>query len=321
MIRPPMQQNNPVRANAQNNPVRPNARNNPDFRMHYFATHPQMQVSHDVRIQMVEVHAHTNRGITICNDTERKIRHHRNSSISVFNAFITLIIFLKDFIPKLKSAYELWAAQRLPRVMGVSWKEFACPFLYANNILKISVTHFMWSYTTLGRYLKIQVPLVEELWGLTGAAILPCDRFVGPFISKITQLYSANELVKMIVKHPAYDSNKTMRRNFIAKRCLNYYYANDLPFHYIIVNKYDRKLFFEANARDIANQGGVAQFDSRQDIEKKRSRSLKDRNAIRYEQMIERKEHQIEKLERQIERKDITIGYLQYLLDNNGIVY
>ena len=177
-----------------------------------------------------DIEAELDEGIALATATRNAIVYNSGGRRNLLIAYCRLIEFLQDFTPNLKAWHYQLKRQKLS---SIGWKKFMPQFLYQNGILTVHITgNEMRTYKTIKRWIDTDTQRVKELWMLDKRRILPCDEMAGPYISDISQMYSANEFIKLLTANPRFDADKTVAENFAANPSFYYFYRNDLTFYH-----------------------------------------------------------------------------------------
>ena len=242
-------------------------------------------------------------GCILAAETENAIHYNKRHGLNLLLAYCRLIEFLQRFVPTLK----LWFEELKRRKMvsrAVGWKLFLPEFLYRNEILSVYITgNKQISYKQINRYIAVDTERLQELWLLDTKRILSCDQMTGPFISNLSQMYSANELIKVLHRNRRFDDEKTVSENFSANPSFYYFYRDDLTFFSIAWNAYDRRCHF-ANA---PGDGHGIQLHSRRQMNKHLHSGLKTRKEV---MMYSR-----------IDAAELEVARLKKILNDNNISY
>eukprot|EP01083_Nonionella_stella_P230139 813872_1 len=193
------------------------------------------------------------------------------------------------------------------KILSETFTHWVPHFLYQNDILHPTITDGKeYSYKQIRRYIKLPFEKVREFWELDNdkGLILPCDQMIGPFISNNRQLFRAGELYKLMKREQQHWNDQiSVLNNCRAMRHLIYFYSDMWPFQMITFNKYDRKIWFDANPSEGARRGDLEIRGN-----DKKSNYLLNKKEIASNTMIEKLEATIDKQQQEIDRKENVLN-------------
>eukprot|EP01083_Nonionella_stella_P079875 219280_1 len=191
----------------------------------------------------------------ICTLTVRTHGNQKNASRILFNHLIQLWETIDGIWEMLKQVHKELKSKK---ILSETFTHWVPHFLYQNDILHPTITDGKeYSYKQIRRYIRLPFEKVREFWELDNdkGLILPCDQMIGPFISNNRQLFRAGELYKLMKREQQrWNDQISVLNNCRAMRHLIYFYSDMWPFQMITFNKYDRKIWFDANPSEGARR-------------------------------------------------------------------